>query len=170
MSNLYIKNIIRFVALVLLQVLLLNHLNIFGYLNPFVYLLFIIILPFRTNKIMLLFIAFLTGLVIDIFGNTPGLHSSATLFMAFMRPAFIAALFRKIEYTQNEEPNITKLGLGGFARYALLMVTTHQFILFLLEIASFSKLLLILKTTIFNSILSLVVIFIIMFLFSKRKR
>jgi hypothetical protein len=143
--------------------------NLFGYLNPFVYLLFIILLPLQTNKVLLLFIAFLTGFTIDFFGNTPGLHSSATLLMAFLRPGLLSALFGKIEFTQNEEPGISKLGFFGFFKYAFILVLIHHFSLFFLEILSFSKILMILKITLFSSLLSMGLIYIYLFLFTKNK-
>ena len=170
MNNIYFKNILRFVLLIMLQVMLFNHLNIWGYLNPFAYVLIIMLLPFRTNKMLMLVLAFITGMTIDVFGDTPGLHSAATVFIAFLRPGIISVLFGKIEYAQNEEPGLSKLGLGGFARYSAIMVLIHNFTIFLLEYLSITKIFAILKTTIFNSILSLVMIFILMFLFSRRKK
>lgn len=169
MNNIILKNSVRFLLLMTLQIFILNKMNLFGYLNPFVYLLFIILLPLQTNKVLLLFIAFLTGFTIDFFGNTPGLHSSATLLMAFLRPGLLSALFGKIEFTQNEEPGISKLGFFGFFKYAFILVLIHHFSLFFLEILSFSKILMILKITLFSSLLSMGLIYIYLFLFTKNK-
>lgn len=169
MNNIFFKNIIRFIVVMMLQIFLFNKMNLFGYLNPFIYIIFIILLPLRTNKLLLLFIAFFTGFTIDYFGNTPGLHTSATLMMAFVRPGLLSALFRKIEFTQNEEPGITKLGLFGFFKYAFILVLVHHFSLFFLEILDFSKLLMILKNSIFSSLLTMCVIYIYLFLFTKNK-
>jgi len=44
LNNEILKNIIRFILLVLTQVLLLNHINFLGYVNPYIYILFIIVL------------------------------------------------------------------------------------------------------------------------------
>lgn len=60
-----------------------------GYFNPFLYIMFILMLPVNINKVLLLFIAFLTGLTIDIFSGTPGMHASACLVLAFIRPGFL---------------------------------------------------------------------------------
>lgn len=133
MNNVVVKNIVRFLLVVLLQVFILNKMNLFGYLNPFVYVLFIILLPFQTNKMLLLLLAFGTGLTIDIFGDTPGLHTAATVFMAFLRPSLISGFFGRLEFTQNEEPGINKLGFGGFSRYMIVLVVIHHFILFFLK-------------------------------------
>lgn len=169
MNNIVVKNIVRFLLLVLIQIFILNQMNFFGYLTPFIYILFIIILPFQTNKLLLLLLAFATGLTIDIFGDTPGLHTSATVLMAFVRPALISAFFGKLEFTQNEEPGIKKLGFGGFFRYVIVLVFIHHFSLFLLETLSFSRFFDILKTTFLTTLLSLVLIYIYIFLFTRNK-
>lgn len=169
MNNIIIKNIARFLLLIAIQIFLLNKMNLFGYLNPFVYILFIILLPLKTNKLLLLLIAFLTGFTIDFFGNTPGLHSSATLIMAFARPGLLRVFFGKIEFTQNEEPGIVKLGFFGFFRYAFILVLIHHFSLFFLEVLSFSKILLILKNTILSSMITMLLIYIYVFLFTRNK-
>lgn len=169
MNNLIVKNTVRFLILISLQIFLLNKMNFFGYVNPFVYVLFIILLPFQTNKLLILLFAFLTGFTIDFFSNTPGLHSSATLIMAFARPGLLRVFFGKIEYTQNEEPGITKLGFFGFFRYAFVLVLIHHFSLFFLEILSFSKILLILKNTIISGLMTILLIYIYLLLFTRNK-
>jgi len=170
MNNVVIKNIVRFLLLVAFQVLLLNKMNFFGFIIPFVYVLFIILLPLRTNKLLLLFLAFLIGFTIDFFGSTPGLHSSATLLLAFLRPGVLNLFFGNIEFVKDEEPNISKLGFFGFFRYALLLILIHHFALFMLETISFSKILMVLKTTLFSSIATMFLIYIYIFLFTKRGR
>ena len=169
MNNLLTKNILRFILMLVIQVFVLNQMDLFGYLNPFVYILFIILLPFQINKILMLFLAFITGFAIDFFGNTPGLHSSACLIMAFIRPAVLSLFFGKIEFTQNEEPGINKLGFFGFFRYTLVLVFFHHFSLFFLEILNFSKILLVLKNTLFSGLLTMALIYIYIFLFTRNK-
>lgn len=169
MNNLVVKNIVRFLLLISLQIFLLNKMNFFGYVNPFIYVLFIILLPFKTNKLLILLIAFLTGFTIDFFGNTPGLHSTATLIMAFARPGLLRVFYGKIEFTQNEEPGITKLGFLGFFRYAFVLVLIHHFSLFFLEILSFSKILIILENTIISSLMTILLIYIYLLLFTRNK-
>lgn len=169
MNNIVIKNIVRFLFLVLIQIFILNQMNFFGYLTPFIYILFIIILPFQTNKLFMLILAFATGLTIDIFGDTPGLHTSATVLMAFVRPGLISAFFGKIEFSQNEEPGIRKLGFGGFLRYVVVLVFIHHFSLFFLETLSFGRFFDIIKTTFFTGLLSIILIYIYIFLFTRNK-
>ena len=67
LNNEIFKNIIRFILLVLTQVLLLNHIDFLGYVNPYIYILFIIVFPFTGNKSLLIFLSFILGLTIDFF-------------------------------------------------------------------------------------------------------
>ena len=73
------KYLTQFVILVILQLLIFNNIEFSGYVNPYVYVLFILLLPFDTPKALLLILAFIMGIIIDLFMGTPGVHSSATV-------------------------------------------------------------------------------------------
>ena len=85
-----IKYPVMFVTLVLIQVLLLNQVNFGGFLNPYIYVLFILLLPVSLPRYQVLLLSFFTGLAIDWFSNTPGLHASATVLMGFLRSPVIS--------------------------------------------------------------------------------
>ena len=86
-------NIVRFVVLVFLQVLLLNNVNLAGYINPYLYILFIILYPLDGNKGLLIFLSFLLGLCIDIFEDSGGVHAAACAFIAYIRPVVLKYSF-----------------------------------------------------------------------------
>ena len=86
MIKLLPRYLINFILLVFLQVFILNNIQFSGYINPYIYVLFILILPFEIPSWFLIIIAFFLGLTIDLFSHTVGMHSSATVFMAFLRP------------------------------------------------------------------------------------
>ena len=79
-----IWNILRFVVVVALQVFILNELRLGGFINPWLYLYFILMLPIHIPGWLLLMVAFLTGFTIDVFSNTIGMHTLATVFLAFL--------------------------------------------------------------------------------------
>ncbi len=170
MSNLFVRNIVRFILLVLFQVLILNHMNLSGYINPYVYILFILMLPVRINKSLLLLFAFLTGLTIDYFGNTPGLHAAATVFMAFARPATINLFFKHLEFLPDEEPGIAKIKAGGFLKYTLVLVFIHHSALFFLEVFDFHGFLDTLLRIALSTVITTVMIMIIMLIFTPAKK
>ncbi len=159
-------NILRFITLILLQVFLLNNINLFGFINPYLYILFILIFPFNGNKALLIFLSFLLGLSIDIFGDSGGIHAAASVFIAFIRPSFL-----KFSFGVSYEYDSIKLGKTDFIKrliYITLMVITHHFILFSLEIFNTDHILLILKSTLFSSIFSIVLLITTMSLFSRK--
>ncbi|PKA82500.1 rod shape-determining protein MreD [Ulvibacter sp. MAR_2010_11] len=158
--------ILRFITLVLLQVLILNHINFLGYINPYVYVLFILIFPINGNKGLLIFLSFLLGITVDIFGDSGGVHAAACVFIAYIRP-----LILKFSFGVSYEYNMVKLNKVPPTErlvYIIAIVMIHHFILFSLEIFSFSHILLILKSTLFSGIFSTVLILCALLLFSRK--
>ena len=170
MNNIFIRNIIRFLGLILLQVMLFNNMNLGSYLNPSVYILFILLLPIKINRSLLLILAFATGYIMDYLGNTPGLHSAACVFMAFLRPGMINLLFRNTEFDKNEEPTPFSIGWGGFLRYSIILIPAHQILLFFMEVLSFKHFFFTLSKSLLSSLLSLFLILVLMLIFSKRRK
>jgi len=170
MNNIIVKNIIRFVLLVLVQVLMLDTVQFAGYIIPYIYLLFILLLPLDTNKILLLLLAFITGLSVDFFENTLGLQTAAVVFMAFARPGVIKFYFPALEYTKGEEPGLSKLGVAGFLKYAFTLVLFHQFLLTFLEVFSLHNIGHTLWQIFVNALATTFVILITVLLFTPQKR
>lgn len=168
MNSSLIKNIARFVLLVLIQILVFNNMNLSGYINPSVYLMFILLLPVHINKSALLLLAFLLGITIDFFSNTLGLHAAATVFMAFARPGTLNLFFKNLEFTGKEAPDINKIGLGGFVRYTLALVLVHHSALFILEVFNFQDFLFTAYRILISSLVSTLVIVILALLFNRR--
>lgn len=135
--NRTVINIIRFVVLVVAQVLLINHIRLGGYVHPYLYLIFVMLLPINIPGWQLLLSGFGIGLAIDLFTGTLGMHAGATTMMAFCRPAIIRLVSgsQKLEVTR--EPSINQLGFPWFFRYTLCMVVVHNFTYFMLEGFSF---------------------------------
>lgn len=135
-----IKEVFRYVflliVLLLLQFFVFNKINFEGYVNPFVYLMFILVLPFSLKNWQLLLIGFLIGLVVDMFMNTLGLHAAATLVVAFVRPVLITSVANKADFPRFRAPGIP-FGFGWFIRYVVLLVLVHNTVLFFMEAFTF---------------------------------
>ena len=127
-----IQNIIRFVLLVLFQVLVLNNIQFLGYINPYLYILFLLSLPVQIPRGFLLVLAFALGLTIDAFSNTMGMHAFAAVLVAFLRNGIIK-LFTAIEEGNNPTPSFHTFGVGAYIKYMVTMVIIHHITLFLLE-------------------------------------
>jgi len=139
MINQTSRNIIRFIFLLLFQVLILNNINLGGYINPYLYVMFILMLPFETPKGLLLISSFLLGLFVDMFSDTAGLHAAASTMMAFFRPYILGAVSSRQEYEPGIRPAIRDLGFKWFFSYALILVSIHHLVLFYLEVFGFSE-------------------------------
>ncbi len=170
MNNRLIINFLRFVGLLLLQVLVIDDIRIGYYIHPYVYVLFVFLLPFNTPNWQLLLSAFAMGFVVDLFNGTPGLNAAATVFMAFIRPFVISGMTRRKDINENDEPSLDNMGEGRFLVYALILLLAHNLLLFILEAFSFELLGIVLLQTLLSVVSSIMLIFIILLLFKKTKK
>lgn len=132
MINNIIRGILYFVVFVLIQILVLNNIHYLRIATPFLYLYFLIKLPVGISKSTMLVLSFITGLTIDMFSNTPGMHAAACTFAGFARPSLIRFFIGK-ELLEGAYPSYAVFGFGGFTRYILSFVLLHHIFLFLVE-------------------------------------
>lgn len=156
MKNEIILNTLRFILLLFLQVLLFDKINLFGYINPYVYILFIILFPLDGSKGWLIFLSFLLGLSIDMFNDSGGVHAAASAFAAYIRPLVLKYSFG-ISYEYNSV-KIRKADPLERLIYVTAIVILHNLVLFTLEIFSFNHILLLIKSTLFSGIFTIIVI------------
>jgi rod shape-determining protein MreD len=145
-----------FVVLIAIQLLVLNNIRLGGYINPYLYVLFIMLLPFETPGWLLLILGFLTGLTIDAFSGTLGMHSSASLFIAFIRPYVLSNISTRDTTDKKGSPAISMNDIGWFLKYAIIMVLAHHFILFYLETFTFTHFFATLLRVILSSIMTFI--------------
>jgi hypothetical protein len=160
MTIIFLKNIGRFVFLILFQVLILNNIQFSGFINPYFYIYFILLLPFETPKWLLLLSAFLLGISLDAFTNTFGLNAAACVLMAFLRPFVISAISTGTEFMIGHSPSLKNQGVKWFAYYSIILVLIHHFTLFYLEIFRFTEFFQTLIRVLLSSIFTLLIIFI----------
>lgn len=164
----FAKYLLYFIVLILAQLLVFNNIEFSGYINPYIYVLFILLVPFTMPRVILLVSAFALGLVIDLFQGTPGVHSSATVLMAFARP-WVMALFSPREgYQSGTYPRLGQFGIEWFVKYTVMLVLIHHFTLFYLEVFTLSNFLSTFFRALMSTILtSLIIIFSQFFIFRK---
>ncbi|MCT4614255.1 MAG: rod shape-determining protein MreD [Marinifilaceae bacterium] len=134
-----ISNIIRFLAIIIFQVAVLNNIQFNGYINPYVYILFIMMLPVDIPKVLSLILSFVLGISVDIFCNTPGIHASACVFLAFVRPNILSLMAQRDGYENNSSPSMKDFGFSWFFKYTILTTIIHHSFLFLVEVFSLSN-------------------------------
>jgi hypothetical protein len=146
-----------------MQVLIFSQVQLSGFFNPYIYILFIILLPLSTPRYAVLILGFLLGLVIDVFSNSLGIHSAATVFIAYLRPLVIRVISNR-EDDKNDYPGLHQNKLSWFISYVAIMVLLHHFVLFYLEVYTFANFFNTLLRVILSSLFSIIVIVLSQFL------
>ncbi len=168
MIKIYLRNIVRFFIVILLQILVFNNIEVNGYLVPYFYVIFILLMPFEVPGWLLLTTAFFLGLTIDLFMNTPGMHASATVFMAFLRPFVLKNFSPRDGYEPGTFPRVYYYGIRWFAKYTFILVVAHHLFLFMIEMFRFGDLPQIIIRTILSSFITTVLIVISQFFIYRR--
>ncbi len=128
-----------FVFLVLVQVLVLNNIHLGGYMNPQLYVFLVLLLPLNIPGLLLLSVAFVLGLIIDMFSDSLAIHAGATVFMAFCRPTVIRLVTGQFVAEDPERPSFSSFGTFSMIFYVIALVLAHHAVLFFLEVFRFSE-------------------------------
>ncbi|MCF8298941.1 MAG: hypothetical protein K9J13_15440 [Saprospiraceae bacterium] len=168
MNNVFLRNIIRFVVLILVQVFILNNIRLGGYINPYLYVYFILLLPFETPKWLLLISAFFLGLSVDYFSDTMGMHAAASVLMAFSRPLVLSLISSRREYEQGIKPSILDLGFRWFFTYSLILVAIHHLLYFYLEVFRTTEFFITLYRAFISIVFTILLIILTQVLFHKK--
>lgn len=168
--NKLISNILRFLILVFVQVFLLKNTIIYGLNVPYLYILFILLLPFETPNWLLFLLAFLMGISIDLFNDTLGLHAISCTILALFRILLISITVQKDNYDHDPEPSLGIMGFRWFFFYVLILTFIHHLFLLNFEVFNISEIGATLSRVILSSIFTLLLIFVSELLFFKKKQ
>ncbi|MEO6849864.1 MAG: rod shape-determining protein MreD [Mucilaginibacter sp.] len=169
MSRTILTNFFRFIVLVFLQVFLLKNLTLYNLSTPYLYILFILLLPFEIPNVLLFALAFVLGITIDAFYDTPGLHAASCVFLVLVRIMFISITVQKEGFDNEPEPTLSMMGLRWFFTYATILTLFHHFFLFTLEVFRLSEIPYTLSRFILSSIFTVFLILLTGFLFYRKK-
>lgn len=168
MNNALLNNIARFVLLLTAQIIIFNKFNFFGFINPYPYILFLILYPVNSNKNTFLIASFALGVTMDLFCNSGGVHAASCVVLAFLRPQIF-----KFSFGLSYEYQTVKLNdvlTPERFSFILASVLIHHIVLFILEIFSFELFLEILFRTILSAIFTIILSIIIIYLIKPKKR
>ncbi len=138
MINSLLRYGLIFIALILLQLLVMNNIQFSGYVNPYIYVMIILLIPVEISAWLLLIIAFLTGLLIDIFSGSPGMHASATVLAGFVRPFVLRIISPRDGYEPGATPSMLTYGFRWYLLYTVIIIVVHHTALFYLEVFRFA--------------------------------
>jgi len=141
--------------------LVFNNIQFSGYINPYVYLMFILILPVNIPTWFLLVLSFATGMLMDLLSGSPGMHSSATVLVGFVRPFVLRIIAPRDGYDLGPNPSMAFYGFKWFFFYTLTMVLIHHTTLFYLEVFRFTDFFRTFLRVILSSIFSITFILLI---------
>ena len=161
---------ILFVVMALLQVFLFSRIGVSVYSHPLAYVAFIILLPMEIAPLLLLTLGLLMGVTMDVFMGTAGINTIATLFVAFCRPTLLNLLAGKDEVKDGGIPNVNRLGIKKFIKYASFMVLLHSTVLFIFETLSLHFFYLTLLRILLSSAVTLLLVYFCQRLFSVNRQ
>ena len=171
MNKLLGKHIFRFFLFVSIQVLILNNIFFWGYINPYAYIIFILLLPISIQKNQLLLLSFFLGLTIDMFQNSMGTHAFACVLIAYLRINILQFLIPQIK---NKHQGLTEISFKEFGIqtsliYCSILTIVHHLVLFSIEIFRFD-ILHILSRSIASSFFTVLIIMFFQFVFINTKK
>jgi hypothetical protein len=169
MNRIIISNLIRFLSLLFIQVFLLQNIGYYNLATPFIYILFILLLPFKIPNTLLFLLSFLAGAAVDVFYDTPGINAAACSLMAFVRIIFISITVQRDGFDNEREPKMGIMGFRWFFFYAVVLTFVHHLCLFMLETFSFIEIYYTLLRVVFSSLITVFLILISEFIFFKNK-
>jgi len=166
-SSSYFINVVRFTLLILVQVLVFNQLDFFGFINPMVYILFLYWYPVKENRAVFIGLSFLLGFLIDFFSDTMAMHAASTVTIAYLRPTIMRFVFGvNYEFQSFRLGNTSKVQQITFLA---LLIVVHHTVFYVLEIFSLANAILILKKVLAIGFSTLVLSLLFSSLFSVGK-
>ena len=166
MSNALIPNIIRFISIYLFQILILFNINLHPSINLFIYPIFILLLPIRIPHSLLIFIAFMLGLLVGLQYNAVGEHAAASVLIAFLRPTVLNIMEPRGGYDPNQSPNKHFFGFSWFLQFSAILFFIHFIALFTLEVFNFNTIVFV--KIIFSYVISMLLVILFSTLFNPR--
>ncbi len=158
--------------LILFQVYVLDKIHLHQMVTPYIYFLFILWLPFKMNRTVLMLIAFILGFTLDSFRHHPGFHTAACVLIAYLRPFLINLLIQQEGAEKNyEEPSFQSM--GGFLPYLIytgILSLLHNGWLFFLEAWQFGDAWYFIIKTILSTVISLLLILIAELIFTRKQK
>lgn len=167
-NSLTINSILRFIVLILAQALVFNNINFLGSINPYPYILFILLYPVNNNRTLFIFLSFMLGLFVDLFSDSGGVNAAACVTIAFIRPAVLKFAFGMIYEHQTIKFSNTEF--GNRVIYFSILTIIHHLILFTMEVFNITDIILIVQKTLFSSIFTIILCVLISVLFSNKDR
>jgi hypothetical protein len=170
MNNKLPEQIINFLIYVSLQVLIVKNMVLFDIAFSYIYIAFLLLLPFDTSKLSLLFLGFTTGFVVDIFYDSLGINAAASVLMMYIRPYWLYLVASRESEENIYNPGLRNIGFEAFITYIFPLIFIHHFTLFFLDAGGFHMFFYVSGKVIFSTLLTGSLIIVLQFLFYPKRR
>lgn len=158
------------VIYVLLQVLFLRNVVLFDKAFCFAYVAFLLLIPLEAGALSIMLIGFVTGLIIDVFYDSLGIHAASSVIIMFIRPYIVNLMTPIGGYDSGAVPTLKVMGIEWFSMYAFVMIFIHHIALFYIEAGGFGMFFFTLSKAFFSALLTFLIILIIQYLFYAPRR
>ncbi|MEM6735442.1 MAG: Rod shape-determining protein MreD [Bacteroidota bacterium] len=152
----------------LIQLPLIHRITLFDRAFGFFYVGFLLLLPVNISRSYLLIIGFFSGLLVDVFSNTPGIHASACVFIMFFRNFWLSLI--DSDWRELSNLNILSLKTTGFFAFILPLIFVHHLVLFMVENGGFHFFGQIIGKVFFSTLFSGLIIFLVNFTSSGNRK
>lgn len=170
MIKILVHNSLRFLVLIALQVAMFKNIGYYNLISPYPYILFLLLLPLGTPNFLLYLIAFLTGMTVDAFYDTLGVHAAASVALAWTRIAFMQVTLEPDHHDKLATPLFGEVPFQWYLPYLLLTTFIHHLTLYMLAVFSFAQFHYTLFSTVFSCIFTVVIMLLFSLLLYRKKR
>jgi hypothetical protein len=139
-----------------------------GYVHMLIYPLFILLLPLKTPRSLVIALGFLLGIGVDLFYNSPGVHASALVFTAYLRGLILRILAPYEGYNVEDSPTLVTMGFTWYISYIAITMILHIFFYFSVEAFSFVYFTEIALNTLFSYFATFIIILILDLIFRMK--
>jgi rod shape-determining protein MreD len=151
----------------LAQVVVLNEVELFSFINPYVYPIIVLMLPVETKRAAVLIAAFVLGFSIDLMEQSSGIHAFACSWVGFLRPRLVRLVSTQKGF-EFGALSLRDMGWQKFLFYAFSGLWIHHYFLFVVDEHSLSGWFFHLLDATYTSIFSLLIIFTVQLLASRK--
>lgn len=169
MSRTIFSTLLQFVLIALVQMLLLNNIKVFGYIEPMLYIWFIILLPNNFPKWLVMILGFFMGLTVDLFSAQVGFHTATATFTATIKPIMLSWFTNNFDLN-TFSPSAKEMGFTNYLGFASLMVFLHTTIFICIDTFSFAYIGQLLLTILLSSIVNLILVMVCDSLFTRSQK
>jgi hypothetical protein len=131
---------------------------------------FLLMLPFEAGRITLMMMGFFTGLSVDVFYDSLGIHAAASVLLMYMRPIWINLITPRGGYELEMRPTLSHMGFQWFSTYVIPLILVHHFALFFIESGGVNLILYTGLKVIASSAFTYITIVIVQYLFYSTRR